>query len=204
MTATATSRRLPRLAGLALAAALVLAGCGGAGHNSSGAGGAVSRSAGAFAWLSPSAPPAGWARATLQSGEATLAYPAGWRSLESDPGTVSAALMGPHGKIRGYLNATPRQGKETLANWARFRPAHNADEGDTHVVTEAAARGLRFRTGSGTCVIDRYATTSARYREIACLVRGPRASTVVVAAALPSDWPRLAPQLERALSSFST
>lgn len=204
MTATATSRRLPRLAGLALAAALAFAGCGGAGHGSSGSGGAATRSAGAFAWLSPSAPPAGWARATLASGRATLSYPAGWQSIHSDPGTVSAALLGAHGKIRGYLNATPQQGKETLANWARFRPAHNADEGDTNVVTEAAARGLRFRTGGGTCVIDRYATTSARYREIACLVHGSRASTVVVGAALPQDWQRLAPQLERAISSFAT
>ncbi|HKN95254.1 MAG TPA: hypothetical protein VJU60_13045, partial [Thermoleophilaceae bacterium] len=161
-------------------------------------------SAGAFAWLSPSAPPAGWARATLPSGKATLAYPAGWQSVKTDPGTVSAALMGPHGQIRGYLNATPQQGRETLANWARFRTAHNADEGDMNVVTEAAARGLRFRSGSGSCVIDRYATSSARYREIACLVRGSRASTVVVAAALPKDWSRLAPQLERAVSSFAT
>jgi hypothetical protein len=45
---------------------------------------------------------------------------------------------------------------------------------------------------------------SARYREIACLVRGSRASTVVVGAALPGDWARLAPQLERAISSFAT
>jgi hypothetical protein len=63
---------------------------------------------------------------------------------------------------------------------------------------------LRFRTGSGSCVIDRYATVSAHYREIACLVRGPRASTVVVGAAVPGDWARLGPQLERAISSFAT
>ena len=204
MTATATSSRLSRLAGLAAVAALALAGCGGSGHNSSGGGGAASRSAGAFAWLSPAAPPAGWTLTKLPSGRATLAYPAGWHSIGSDPGTVSAALTGRHGEIRGYLNATPQQGRETLANWARFRPAHNADEGDTNVVTEASGRGLRFRTGSGSCVIDRYATVSARYREIACLVRGSRATTVVVGAAVPHDWPRLAPQLERAISSFAT
>lgn len=112
--------------------------------------------------------------------------------------------MGPHDVIRGYLNATPRQGGETLANWARFRPAHNGDEGDRNVVTDAAARGLRFRTGSGSCVIDHYATASAHYREIACLVRGSRASTVVVGAAVPGAWAQLAPQLERAISSFAT
>jgi hypothetical protein len=203
VTATSSRRRL-WVAGIALAAALVIAGCGGAGSKTTGSGGAASRSPGAFAWLSPAAPPAGWALARLPSGRAALAYPPGWRSIESDPGTVSAALLGAHGKIRGYLNATPRQGDETLANWARFRPAHNREEGDFSVVSEAAARGLRFRKGSGTCVIDRYATVSAHYREIACLVRGARASTVVVGAAVPGDWARLAPQLERAISSFAT
>lgn len=53
-------------------------------------------------------------------------------------------------------------------------------------------------------MIDRYATVSAHYREIACLVRGSHASTVVVGAALPRDWERLAPQLERSISSFAT
>jgi hypothetical protein len=142
--------------------------------------------------------------ARLPSGRAVLAYPPGWRSIQSDPGTVSAALMGPHHLIRGYLNATPRQGNETLAGWGRFRPAHNGDEGDMNVVTDASALGLRFRTGSGSCVIDHYATVRAHYREIACLVRGSHASTVVVGAAVPRDWARLAPQLERAISSFAT
>ena len=67
-----------------------------------------------------------------------------------------------------------------------------------------AARGLRFRSGTGSCVIDHYATVSAHYREIACLVQGSHASTVVVAAAVPHEWARLAPQLERAISSFAT
>ncbi len=44
----------------------------------------------------------------------------------------------------------------------------------------------------------------ARYREIACIVRGARATTAAVAAARPADWTRLAPQLERAVASFST
>lgn len=141
--------------------------------------------------------------ARLPSGAASLPYPPGWRRVQSDAGTVSAALTGPGRQIRGYLNATPRQGGETLADWARFRPAHNSEEGDRHVVREASARGLRFRGGSGSCVIDTYATSSSRYREIACLVAGSRASTVVVAAAQPRDWTSLAPQLERAISGFS-
>ena len=130
--------------------------------------------------------------------------PPGWRTIRTDPGTVSAALLGRHGRIRGYVNATPQSGEETLANWTRFRPDHNRDEGDRAVVTEAAGTHLRFRGGTGACVVDRYATSSARYREIACLVRGARATTVVVAAALPRDWPALAPALRRAVTSFST
>ena len=70
--------------------------------------------------------------------------------------------------------------------------------------TEAAATGLRFPTGTGSCVVDRYRTVSARYREIACLVRGSHATTVVVAAAQPQDWPALAPALRRSVASFST
>jgi hypothetical protein len=190
--AMAASSRL--LAGLALAAAVAVAGCGSApsgdGH--------------AFAWVRPAQPPTGWKLAPLPSGDATLAYPPGWRTIRTDPGTVSAALLGSHGRIRGYLNATPQSGAETLANWSRFRPAHNREEGDRDLVTEAAATRLRFRAGTGSCVVDRYATASARYREIACIVHGSRATTVVVAAALPHDWARLAPALRRSIASFTT
>lgn len=192
----ASSRLLP---GAAVAAALVVAGCGG-GATRAGRG----TTAGPFAWLRPAAAPAGWRVARLPSGTAGLAYPPGWRPVETDPGTFSAALLGRHGAIRGYLNATPRNGGETLANWSRFRPAHNREEGDRRVRTEAAATHLRFRTGTGSCVVDRYATTTSHYREIACIVRGTRATTVVVAAARPGDWRRLAPALRRSVASFQT
>jgi hypothetical protein len=192
----ATSRRL--LAGFALATAVAVAGCGGA------TGGGGHASAGAFAWLRPAQPPSDWQVARLPSGAADLAYPPGWRPIRTDPGTVSAALLGPHGHIRGYLNATPRSGAETLADWSRFRPTHNHQEGDRNVVTDAAATHLRFRAGTGSCVVDHYATVSARYREIACIVRGSRATTVVVAAARPEDWNRLAPALQRSVASFAT
>ena len=196
-----SSRRL--VLGIALAglAALVAAGCG-----SASGGGMTSQSHadGPFAWLRPSAPPPGWKIARLPSGKAALAYPPGWRAIESDPGTVSAALMGPHGRIRGYLNATPQSGAETLANWARFRPEHNHEEGDRAVTTLASQRGLHFTAGNGSCVADRYRTVSDRYREIACIVKGARGTTVVVAAAEPSAWTALAPDLQRAVASFST
>jgi hypothetical protein len=191
----ATSSRL--LPALALAAALAVASCGG----KSGGGGHAAP--GAFAWLRPAQPPSGWKVARLRSATADLAYPPGWRAIRTDPGTVSVALLAPHGRIRGYLNATPQSGAETLANWSRFRPTHNRQEGDRNVVTDATATHVRFRAGTGSCVVDHYATVSARYQEIACIVRGSRATTVVVAAARPQDWAHLAPTLRRSVASFS-
>ena len=192
----AASSRL--LAGLALAAALAVAGCGGAAR------GGGHASADAFAWLRPAPAPAGWKIARLPSRAADLAYPPAWRPIRTDPGPSSVALLGSHRQIRGYLNATPRSGAETLANWSRFRPAHNHEEGDRGVVTEAAATRLHFPAGTGSCVVDRYATASARYREIACIVDGSRGTTVVVAAAQPQDWALLAPAFRRSIASFST
>jgi hypothetical protein len=199
--ATAPSSRL--LAAAALVALLALAGCGrGAARPG---GGRASGTPAPFAWLRPAAAPADWKTGRPPSRTADVGYPPGWRSIRTDPGSFSAALMGAHDRIRGYLNATRRSGAETLANWNRFRPAHNTEEGDRNVISEASATGLRFRSGTGSCVIDRYATTTnARYREIACIVRGARGTTVVVAAARAADWTRLAPQLERAVGSFST
>jgi hypothetical protein len=51
-------------------------------------------------------------------------------------------------------------------------------------------------------VIDTYTTSKASYREIACLVSGPRSSAVVVAAAPTALWDQQAPKLQRAVSSF--
>ena len=93
--AMATSSRL--LPGLALAAALAVAGCGGA---TGGTGHAAPVDA--FAWLRPAQPPTGWKVVRLPAGAAELAYPAGWRSIRTDPGTFSAALLGtprPHSRL---------------------------------------------------------------------------------------------------------
>lgn len=113
-----------------------------------------------------------------------------------------AVVVARTGLITEYLNATPQQANETLQNWASFRPAHNGEEGDRHEQVLAAARDLRFRDGHGTCVIDRYRTFRAGYQEIACLVKAPSRETVIVAAALASNWSRDAPALERAVSAF--
>ena len=170
---------------------VVLAGCGGSG-----------RASGPFAWLRPGSPPTGWSVARIQGG-ATLAYPPGWTPLKTDPGTASVALLGSGGRIDGYLNATPRQGTETLADWSRFRPEHNRGEGDRDERLLAATTTGRFRSGRGACVIDTYTTSKAGYREIACLVSGPGSSAVVIAAAPTGLWDRQATTLQRAVASFT-
>ena len=180
------------LAGLAAGALLIvaLAGCGGSG-----------RVSGPFGWLRPETPPTRWRVARTRSGT-MLAYPPGWTRIKSDPGTASVGLRGPGGRIDSYLNATPTQGTETLANWSRFRPRHNREEGDRDEHLIAATAHGRFRSGRGACVIDTYTTAKATYREIACLVSGPRSSAVVVAAAPSALWRRHAATLHRAVTSF--
>jgi len=158
------------------------------------------RPSGPFAWLHPASPPAGWKVARSSGG--ALAYPPGWRPVETDIGTASVALLGRGGRIKGYLNATPKQGAETLANWSRYRPEHNRGEGDRRLHVIASSSHLRFRSGPGSCVIDDYTTSKATYREIACLVAGPRSTAVVVAAAPIALWDQQAATLERAVSSF--
>jgi hypothetical protein len=152
----------------------------------------------------PGPPPSDWHTQRLPGSPAILAYPHSWQAIDGDPGTASAALrVGGH--IVGYLNATPQGGAETTANWLRFRPAHNRAEGDEAVLPRAGMRGVRLRSGPGSCLIDDYTTaTGARYRELACIVRGRRADSVVVGSALRSHWQRLAPVLRTAVSSFST
>jgi hypothetical protein len=183
--------------GLAVVAAeaallVALAGCGGSGR---------SRASGPFGWLRAASPPAGWTVAPTQGGS-MLAYPPGWTPIKTDPGTASVALLGGGERIEGYLNATPRQATETLADWTRFRLRHNQDEGDRGVRLVAATTDGRFRSGRGACVIDTYTTSKASYREIACLVSGQRSSGVVVAAAPTALWDQQAATLQRAVSSF--
>ena len=47
-------------------------------------------------------------------------------------------------------------------------------------------------------------TSRHRYRAIACIVAGRRATTVVVGAALSREWATLGPRIERAISSLRT
>jgi hypothetical protein len=183
------------LAALAAGAAVLVAAVAGSGTSARG------RASGSFAWLHPSAPPTGW-NVARTTGGSTFAYPPSWRPIKTDPGTASAALVRSRGRLDGYLNATPKQGMETLAGWSRFRPKHNLGEGDRGVRVIASSTGLTFRAGHGSCVIDAYRTSRTAYREIACLVSGPRSSTVVVAAAPSALWGRQAATLQRAVSTF--
>ena len=185
--------------------ALVYAACGSSSSSTTTTTGATTRAAGhAFRWLEPAPAPSGWPTTTIPTG-ATMAYPPGWRRLKSDPGTASATLRNVHGAFLGYLNATPRQGDETLADWAHFRVAHNEEEGDSNIHAMAASTNLRFRNGHGACVQDSYATkTGAHYIEIACLVAGQRATTVIVGAAPPDQWRPVSPLIQRSISAFET
>jgi len=178
----------------AMALTVGATGCGGGhpGHD---------RSAGPFAWLRPAPPPTGWKVARIPRGSA-LAYPPGWRPIKTDRGTATVALLGGVERIDGYLNATPEQGSETLANWSHFRVNHNRGEGSRDVRLVASANDLQFRSGRGSCVIDSYTTSKAAYREIACLVASQNSSAVVVAAAPAELWHEQAATLQRAVSSF--
>jgi hypothetical protein len=159
------------------------------------------RASGPFAWLRPASLPVGWHVARTPVG-AALAYPPGWTAIKTDPGTASVALRGSGGRIDGYLNVTPKQGAETLANWSRFRLQKNRAEGARNVHLLAATSDAHFRSALGSCVIDTYTTSLTTYEEIACLVSGPRSSDVVVAAAPARLWQERSAVLERAVSSF--
>src|SRR5207302_3648271 len=97
-----------------------------------------------------------WKIATIASGVATLAYPADWRPIPDDSGTVTVALRDRRGLYHGYLNVTPKQGAEQLTGWPAFRTRRNTEEGDRQTRIVAAVEGLRFARSHGSCVIDDY------------------------------------------------
>jgi hypothetical protein len=191
------------VAALAIAGAAAITACGSSSSDEELSGPAVPSNPAAFHWLRPATPAGGWQSKDLPSGKATLAYPPGWKLTRTDPGTVTAARV-EEGQIVGYLNVTPQQGDESLADWASFRPAHNQEEGDHDLVPIASATGVRFRDGHASCVKDSYVTGSDHpYTEIACIVQGPSSTNVIVGAAPPDRWGELSGQLERSISSSS-
>jgi hypothetical protein len=119
-----------------------------------------------------------------------LSYPPSLRPLAGDKDAVSAAQFSPDGAVQLYLNATPRQGTESLRQWAAFRLTllRSDDAATAHEIT--AAEGVKFRGGTGSCVIDNYVTRTGEhhYEEIACLVQGQASASVIVAAAPAAMW----------------
>jgi hypothetical protein len=191
---------------LALIATPLLLAAGSSRPRAGSAGGrtAAPRLAAAFAWLHAGPAPAGWRAATTARSDTTLFYPPDWKPIPGDRGTVTVALRDRDGLYAGYVNVTPRQGAEQLEGWARFRISHIREEGGTLVHQLAAAEGLQFRTGSGSCVIDEYLSRvgSHPYREVACIVSGRQRTSVFVGAALQRDWPTVGLTVEQAGSAL--
>jgi hypothetical protein len=158
----------------------------------------------AFPALVPAAAPAGWPHLTLPNGTAVLSYPPSLRPVGGDADSVSAAQVSPKGVFRLYLNATPRQGDEQLRGWAAFRLRLLTADDAVSARELAAAQGVAFRGGTGSCVIDTYVTRigAHRYQEIACLVQGRASASVIVAAAPAATWAQASPLLLRAVAAY--
>jgi hypothetical protein len=158
----------------------------------------------AFPPLLPAAAPAGWRHLELPNGNAVLSYPPSLRRLAGDTDAVSAARLSPGGAFQLYLNATPRQGSERLQGWAAFRLKVLRSDDAASAHQDAAAQGVKFRGGTGSCVIDTYVTRIGghHYQEIACLVQGRTSASVIVAAAPATRWARARPLLLRAVAAY--
>jgi hypothetical protein len=154
--------------------------------------------------ITASPAPAGWPELTLPNGTAVLSYPPSLHPVSGDHDAVSAAMLSPAGTYLLYLNATPRQGAENLRNWAGYRLRVLTSDDASFAHRDAAATGLRFRGGIGSCVIDSYVTRirAHHFSEIACLVKGRTSESVVVATAPTAQWPRARPLLERAVAAY--
>lgn len=148
--------------------------------------------------------PAGWHEASLSGGVAVLAYPPAMRPVSGDRGTVSAAQLSGSGKFLMYLNATPKQGAETLHSWPEFRLEHLTEDDASTARQLAVSHGVRFLGGTGTCVIDAYTTKvkANQYTEIACYVEGKTSASVIIASAPTANWATASGVLMRAVAAY--
>ena len=158
----------------------------------------------AFPPLHPAAAPAGWTRTALPNGTAVVSYPPALHPIAGDKGSISAAQLSPKGTFQLYLNATPRQGTETLAHWAAFRLRFLRADSAANAHLDAAAQRVRFRGGTGSCVIDNYTTRvgAHHFQEIACLVQGRHSGSVIVAAAPAASWAQTSSLLLRTVAAY--
>ena len=192
-------------AALTAALSLALFGCA-SGRSSSapGDGAAPAATSAGFGWFRPDPAPGAWQHASLGGQSATLSYPGSLRPEHSDPGTVTVGSTARSGEVLVYLNVTPKQGDETLRNWADFRMEHLREDGQSAVRLDGVSGPLNFRGGHGRCVIDNYTTDihHNHYNEIACIVRGIHATNVLVAATSTSAWQANRALLEKVVSSY--
>jgi hypothetical protein len=167
---------------------------------------AVTPGATLFSWFHAGPAPEGWQSLELPKAMAVLSIPPGATPTPGDPGTVSATVTAPNGDLKIYLNATPQQGDESQSNWPEFRLAHLTGEHAASANRLAERAGMQFRGGPGSCVEDTYVTRIGghKYREIACLVSGPRGGSVLVAAAPAVSWDRYSDVLEQAVDAYAS
>jgi hypothetical protein len=158
-----------------------------------------------FAWFRSQAAPGSWLQASLAGRSGVLSYPSTLRSMTSDPGTVTFGLSTRTGAALVYLNATPRQGGETLRNWPDFRVEHLREEGQTNVRIDATTGTLPFQGGQGRCVVDDYISKAHNnhYREIACYVRGASSASVLIAATRAVTWATYGTMLEQVVNGYA-
>ena len=158
----------------------------------------------AFHPLAPAAAPAAWRHLTLPNGTAVLSYPPSLRPIAGDKDAVSAAWVGPGGRIQLYLNATPRQGTEHPEHWASFRLSRLRSDDAVSAREDAAAEGVKFRGGTGSCIIDDYIARigGRHYQEIACLVQGRTSASVIIAASPATSWAKARPLLLHAVAAY--
>jgi hypothetical protein len=157
-----------------------------------------------FGWLASSTPPPTWARLTVPSGLGTLHSPPGFRTVHGDPGTLSVALRNSAGIYLGYLNVTPRQGPETLQDWAAFRLTHLRGDHAVSVHEDAIVQSVRTAAAMRSCIIDDYVTTVGHheFHEVGCYVMRGSVDSVIVAATPSGDPAHVWTQLERAVAAY--
>ena len=158
--------------------------------------------AASFRWFAAAPAPATWRHRALSPGAGILSYPATFVSGNDRDG-IARERLDRHGTVLIYLDASPKQGPESLRDWPSYRiGVVRRESNDVH--EDGHAFGLPFRGGSGSCVLDDYRTRvkNHHYREIACFVQGRGHATVLIAAALESEWARAVKILERAVDAY--
>jgi hypothetical protein len=155
-----------------------------------------------FRWFAPAPAPAGWRHGALPPDAGILSFPATFVNGHDRDG-VARERLDHHGTVLVYLDLSPKQGPERLRDWPSYRLGLvRGESNDVH--EDGHAFGLKFRGGRGSCVLDDYRTRveNHHYREIACFVQGRAHATVLIAAALESEWHRAAKTLERAVDAY--